>query len=128
MYESQRTFKVWDYNVSHKQLLLRSPLTNGEINNIDIVFWGVEFISIPTIMDGLVLRKLTMVEVKDHPITRIRTSSLPLFGFGKSAPLDFVMAAGCKVLVNQLEIFDSSLIYADRDRVPEEYGTVLVML
>ena len=112
MYESKRAFKVWDYNVSHKQLLIRSPRTNGEIENIDVVFWGVERIELDSSFDGLSLG-------------RVATDSedmVPVFSVNSG----IVVAAGCKVLVNQLESFDSSLVYFDRDRSPEEYGAVLV--
>lgn len=112
MYESKRTFKIWDYNVSHKQLLIRSPRTDGETKNIDVVFWGVEHIALETSFNGLSLRRST--SDSEH------SSLVYSVGLGR------VVAAGCKVLVNELEIFDSSLIYFDRDRATEEYGTVLV--
>ena len=112
MYESNRSFKIWDYNVSHKQLLIRSPRTNGETENIDIVFWGVELIALETSFEGLSLQRGV---AESEP-------SVPTFVVGSG----HVRAAGCKVLVNQLEIFDSSLVYFDRDRSTEEYGAVLI--
>lgn len=112
MYESKRVFKIWDYNVSHKQLLIRSPRTNGEVENIDVIFWGVEHISLASSFDGLSL---------ERGVANSETS-IPVFAVGSG----HVIAAGCKVLVNQLEIFDSSLVYFDRDRATEEYGAVLV--
>ncbi len=128
MYESKRAFKLWDYNVSHKQLLLRSPHTSTEIDNVDIVFWGVEYISIPTALDTILLRKVSVKELGEHLNLQNRDLASPAFIFGNSNCVDFVLAAGCKVLVNQLEIFDSSLVYADRDRPQEEYGKVVVKL
>jgi hypothetical protein len=112
MYESKRSFKIWDYNVSHKQLLIRSPRTNGEVENIDLVFWGVERIELDSAFDGLSLAR----------VARNSEDSVPVFSVGNG----HVVAAGCKVLVNQLEIFDSSLVYFDRDRSVEEYGAVVV--
>jgi hypothetical protein len=119
---------MWDYNVTHKQLLLRSPRTSGESDNIDIVFWGVEYVSIPTILDAVVLDKVRMNELPEQPVLGDRDSTMTAFRFGNTTTIGFVLAAGCKVLVNQLEIFDSSLVYADRDRPKQEYGTVLAEL
>jgi LmbE family N-acetylglucosaminyl deacetylase len=41
MYESERDFKLWDYRVSHAQLLLRSPMSPDRGTNVDVQFWGV---------------------------------------------------------------------------------------
>jgi hypothetical protein len=45
---SDRRFSLWDYNVSHKQMLLRSPKSPDLQKNIDIVMWGVEYIDLAT--------------------------------------------------------------------------------
>jgi hypothetical protein len=111
VYESKREFKIWDYNVTHKQLLIRSPRTNRERENIDIVFWGVEQVALDTSFDGVSLQ-LHACDAESSLVFTI--------GIGR------VRAAGCKVLANELELFDSSLVYFDRDRAAEEYGTVLV--
>jgi hypothetical protein len=125
VYESTRSFQIWDYNVSHKQLLIRSPRTNGESDNVDIVFWGVEYIAISTLIDGLTLTRLTPSEAVRCFAAEFNSQSVPTFKIGSSG---FVIASGCKVLVNQLEIFDSSLVYPDRDRPQEEYGDMVAKL
>lgn len=128
MYESKRTFKVWDYNVSHKQLLLRSPRTDGDIENIDIIFWGVEVVSIPTTFSGLSLHKLPSNELGDCLKSGTQCSEVPAFKLESIGFHGLVRAAGCKILTNQLDIFDSSLVYADQDRPSEDFGVVLVRL
>jgi hypothetical protein len=59
----EREFKLWDYKVSHKQLLLRSPRTPTIATNIDIVFWDVSYIAISTILNGLTLAKASLDDV-----------------------------------------------------------------
>ncbi|MEE1900085.1 hypothetical protein V1389_17185 [Flavobacterium rakeshii] len=62
-----RTFKIWAYTVSHSFLLLRSALMypdqEGYYNedclyNIDIEFDAVEYIDIPSRLEGVVIRQL----------------------------------------------------------------------
>lgn len=46
---SSRTFRIWDYFVSHSQLLVRSPKLNDDDFHIDIIFSGVEYVSLPAL-------------------------------------------------------------------------------
>jgi hypothetical protein len=49
---AKRRFKLWDYNVSHNQLLIRSSKSENTNTNIDIKFIGVSYINLPaTITD-----------------------------------------------------------------------------
>lgn len=43
-----RRFQVWDYTVSHKRLLIRSPQNKDFEYNIDIIFSSVKSINIQT--------------------------------------------------------------------------------
>ena len=51
--KSDRVFKVWEYQISHGQLLIRSPKApakgdhSQQITNLDLVFLGVEFMAVP---------------------------------------------------------------------------------
>lgn len=59
-----RRFQLWEYRVSHGCLLVRSP-RGPEINtNIDIIFVGVEFLSVPRLMRGLDLDLPDTVDMK----------------------------------------------------------------
>src|SRR5688572_10122978 len=63
---SHRIFKVWAYTVSHSFLILRSPLMFPDQENydkdkdfnIDIEFIGVEFMEIPSMLEGIVITEL----------------------------------------------------------------------
>lgn len=43
-----RKFQLWRYYVSHRTLLIRSPKVDGTMENIDIVFSDVSYISART--------------------------------------------------------------------------------
>lgn len=49
--EINRKFRLWDCCVSHDQLMLRSAKGNEYENNIDIVFYGVKYVNIKTLMN-----------------------------------------------------------------------------
>ncbi len=42
-----RNFQLWEYKVSHGALLIRSPKKGDMKQNIDIKFYGVEYVSAP---------------------------------------------------------------------------------
>ncbi|MHC2067785.1 hypothetical protein ACYFX5_09955 [Bremerella sp. T1] len=107
MFKSDRNFRLWDFRVSHNQLLIRSPSTREISTNVDLVFWGVEFMSIPTALNGL---EITRTESKnDDGLNFKPPSNGSMFLIETASTKNVVVAAGCKVLKNTLDIFDSSL-------------------
>jgi len=70
-----RTFKVWEYQISHGQLLIRSPrspatTTSPERHtNVDVVFLGVEYMCLPRVLRGLTLDRATAEELQDLEAT-----------------------------------------------------------
>jgi hypothetical protein len=103
-----RNFQLWEYQVSHSSLLLRSPRRGDQKYNIDIIFFGVEFISVPR-------------HLEDFAIVEAGKEEIQFLGslIGKSVDRDnvfvleaakarhLVVAAGMKVDENELDIFDS---------------------
>jgi hypothetical protein len=68
MFRSARKFQLWEYWVSHSQLVLRSvgdlrctPGTS-EARNIDLSFVNVDYIELPTLMRDLEITDATMEE------------------------------------------------------------------
>lgn len=53
LYSSDRRFQLWEYSVSHGQLLLRSNPTEYDHVRIELYFKGVSFISLPSSLDGV---------------------------------------------------------------------------
>lgn len=107
MFKSNRKFKLWDCRVSHNQVLIRSPSTPDISTNVDLVFWGVEFISIPTSFDGLQI--VRGVSTKDAGFEFSPSTNGEVFLIETAGRRFVVVAAGCKVLENALDIFESSL-------------------
>ena len=58
---SDRTFKVWEYQVSHGQLLIRSPKAPATgaspelLTNVDLVCLDVDYMAVPRALHGLEL-------------------------------------------------------------------------
>ena len=51
--KSSRHFETWAFRVSHGELLVRSPKAGPGQKNLDLVFVGVEYLSLPRLLDGL---------------------------------------------------------------------------
>src|SRR5687768_14196095 len=59
MQKFERSFKVWEYWVSHGQLLVRSAADIHYPRNIDVMFVDVRYMELPTtLMHGLELGDL----------------------------------------------------------------------
>lgn len=53
IFVSERRFRICDYLLSHSQLLLRSPRTEENPFNIDLIFEDVNFMNLPITLHGL---------------------------------------------------------------------------
>jgi hypothetical protein len=105
---SDRTFKVWEYQVSHGQLLIRSPKapatgTSPELlTNVDLVCLGVEYMAVPRVLRGLELASPSSDEIQ-------YLESL----LGRTVPTD-----GIKVLVSdgkRFSVVASSFSWSEND-------------
>jgi hypothetical protein len=91
-------FQVWEFRVSHSQLLIRSPRSSEAPKNIDVVFVGVAFMEVPDIFRGLSVREGDSSQ-KGH-IVYVLTSQGQQYR---------IVAAGATVIENELDLFESSL-------------------
>lgn len=123
-FSSERQFKVWDYNISLKQLLIRSPSTPEITGNIDVVFWQVEYLAIPTQMNGIAV-DLPFDSEREAVKTAQGESSAHLYCIVSSGRRHLLSAGGFKVLKNEVDVFESTLVYFGVDRPTDWYGTVL---
>ena len=110
LFESGRRLKFWDYVVTHNQMLLRSPRSPTESTNIDLVFWHVQFVQLPTLMNGFRLETASVEEVDRLNAIHVR-HALPDFCYAISSSEQryLVVAGGFKVLENELDIFVTAL-------------------
>lgn len=60
-----RRFKIWDYLVSHQQLIVRSPGPDQGSPNLDLHFTGVMFVRAPVAFQGLAVLAPTLAEAEE---------------------------------------------------------------
>jgi hypothetical protein len=123
MFTSDRRFKLWDCRVSHNQLLIRSPATPEIPTNIDVIFWGVEFVSVPTNLNGLAIERQSDGSNIGIPISPSPNGER--FLIESNGKCFAVVAAGFKVLENSLDIFESSLEGFAATQAGRDLGNVL---
>ena len=125
-FRSDRHFQIWDYNVSHSQMLVRSPASPGVDDNVDIVFWGVKFVGLPTSLDGVEFSPASPDDRTALERTLGRTCDPATIHVLSSGGHRFLVeAAGYRILRNDLDIFESTLQTLGPTRVGPS-GEVLV--
>jgi hypothetical protein len=111
---SDRLFKVWEYQVSHGQLLVRSPKAPAspsspeQVSNLDFVFVGVEYMALPRLLRGIELVAATADELDS--LTSILGHSVAtenVFVLRSDQQRFPVVAANVAVRENNWDIFES---------------------
>lgn len=117
MFQSSRQFQLWDYNVSHQQLLLRSPKSQEEETNVDLIFHGVEQISLPTSLAGV---QIVAQPFDGEIATRERLSTAgTVYVINSEGKTGWIVAYGCWAFENRVGLFESTLQYYAADAVPD---------
>ncbi|WP_432946218.1 hypothetical protein ACQPXM_07650 [Kribbella sp. CA-253562] len=103
-----RRFQVWEYRVSHGSLLVRSPRGPENETNVDLIFVGVEFMSVPRHLNGIELH------VGGDADVRRATEGLgyavdagQVFALISGGRRHVIVAAGQRVTEHGGDIFDS---------------------
>jgi hypothetical protein len=103
-----RRFQLWEYQVSHGALLIRSPKGPSAEVNVDLVFDGVEFLSCVRLLRGV-----EVVRAETDDLRRVSDS------FGEVSDPDqvfvllsdgvrhLVVASSLRIAEHDGEIFDS---------------------
>ena len=60
-----RFFQIWKYHVSHPNLLVRSPKNREYKTNIDIIFYDVKLINLPSIFHGTRISSISQTDDMD---------------------------------------------------------------
>jgi hypothetical protein len=105
-----RRFRIWEYRVSHDQLLVRSPRAERHPRNVDVIFVGVEYLELATMFEGLEIAEPTDADLA-HVRAAYKAEVRPdyvrvLVSQGRRY---LVVAAGMKIEENELDLFESSL-------------------
>jgi hypothetical protein len=59
-----RVFQLWEYQVGHGKLLVRSPRSKERITNIDIICGAVEYFELPTFIPNLQIEEGSEEEIQ----------------------------------------------------------------
>jgi hypothetical protein len=110
-FQSNRTFRLWDYHVSHDQLLLRSAKTESHPHNLDVVFVGVEYVRMPTHLKGLDIEPASPGEIMATGTEIGRTVAHPsqVYTVTSGRERYVIVAASVRTEQNDLDIFVSSV-------------------
>ena len=114
---SDRIFQLWSYKVSHGQLLIRSAKSQTEAKNLDLIFRGVAFITLPGVLRGVRIVEPTLEEVERHQrIVGTRYEPPTIYILVSEEKRHWVAAASFEIRENDL-VLDSS--------VPDEVTSVI---
>lgn len=124
-YNSNRSFKLWAYIVSHSSLLIRSEMKypdqdNYEENtsyNIDLEFWAVSYINIPTDLYEISIKEITEKELPKEIDRNLLMFDMKIFELQSKEHKYYIFAGGLLIGKNKWEnqnrIFDSSNLEHD---------------
>lgn len=104
-------FQVWDYVISHGQLLIRSPRSSEQDFNLDILFVGVSYLEIPVYLgefqfDEANFRDLEHLKQR-YPFEFY--ASTKVFVLATQKFRYYIVAAHCTLKRNELEMLESPL-------------------
>lgn len=109
IYQSHRTFKVWSYTVSHSSLLIRSIMkfideddfSEETSYNIDIEFWSVTFIGIPSTLKNLKIKEISEDLLPAHVDSALCKYKQKIFEISEESKKYYVIAGGLLIGVNK---------------------------
>ena len=67
-FNDDASLQVWEYTVSHRQLLLRRPSTPTDPHNHDYLFVGVQFVSLPTLIPAATVVDIASLDRDEVPV------------------------------------------------------------
>ena len=112
IFSSNRLFTIFDFFISHSQLLIRSSKNDDYDKNIDIIFFDVKFQQINTYFKGFKLRMGDKeIFSKKYPSVKEYLSSNEnnLFEIDANNEIYYIAASFAKVYENELAFNETSL-------------------
>lgn len=120
IFSSDRYFTVFDYFISHGQLLVRSKKEDNQKWNIDIIFFDTTFLQLFTILNGLTIRKVNKDHLNNYSSVNdyLKYDNSNLFEITSQAEKYYIAASFVKVFENELEFNETSLgmLYKGREK------------
>jgi hypothetical protein len=103
-----RIFQVWEYRVSHKQLLLRCPKSSDSSKNFDVMFYNVQYMDLPSVLRDLEIEQPNQSDIA-FAESRIgeAVSGGNVFVLKSGNQRYIVVAGGAAVSENSMGLFES---------------------
>jgi len=108
LYQSDRSFRIWAYSVSHGSLILRSEMKFPDDEepldtdyNIDFEIWGVTYINIPEKMNGITITVISPEMLPDGFDPRLFRYREKIFEIQSENRKYMIIAAGLLIGTNQ---------------------------
>lgn len=103
-----RTFRLWAYTVSHSTLLVRSVASPANPHNIDVVFYDVGLLQLPTTLVELTISEERGRSLEGPPEGSQHRTTYVLESEGRT---HIVEAAKCRVSQNTVDRFDGGPLW-----------------
>jgi hypothetical protein len=101
-------FKLWEYRVSHSQLLIRCPKLSASSKNIDVKFYNVEYVDLPSLFQEIAIDEPSQEEIlfASRRLGR-QVESQRVIVVRNGDQRHIVVAGAVVVSENSMEIFES---------------------
>ncbi|MGB4775789.1 MAG: hypothetical protein WBP45_11495 [Daejeonella sp.] len=120
IFKSERYFTVFDYFISHGQLLIRSKKDDEQKFNIDIIFFDTTFLQLFTMLNSLTIRVICKDDFSKYNSVKKYFSyeNSNLFELESGDEKYYIAASFVQVFENDLEFNETSLgmIYKGREK------------
>ena len=126
IFTSNRYFTVFDYLVSHGQLLIRSDKRKGYASNIDIIFFDTQFIQLFTMLNGIKISIINTPQSHQYPTVSkyLSYDNNHLFEVESEGIIYYIAASFVKVFENNLEFNETSLGFDQKGRQRELFSSI----
>ncbi|WP_305987621.1 hypothetical protein [Roseibium sp. MMSF_3544] len=106
---SGREFQFWHFNVSHGSLLVRSPKSSAFKSNVDLIFAGVEFVSLPRYLNEITMDWASFEELEligNQLASQLEPSS-KAYVIQDQFARHLIVAVGFKLETNERDFIDT---------------------
>jgi hypothetical protein len=110
-FESDRYFTVSDYLASHGQLLVRSPRDDDNSKTIDVIFFGVRYLQLPTWLMGISISAIPdgQSRIRYDSVSGIVAGDNHVFEVLTCGESFYIVGSHFRVYENDLEFGETSL-------------------
>lgn len=125
IFKSNRYFTVFDYFISHGQLLIRSKKEDNKKWNIDIIFFDTTFLQLFTMLYGLTISMVNKDDFSNYDSVNkyLRYDNSNLFEIISNNEKYYIAASFVKIYENELEFNETSLGMLHKGREKEIAGS-----